>query len=189
MKELEAEIGLCLIILHIGINRPYRLVGAVFRKSVRIKRRTLSLDPIQHDVTLLGCKRAAPMHKVILRHRHAVVKNDLLNLCKIHCIHFAVHLDSLHELRDVICTISRIHILHHHLACNRKLCIERQFRICRMAAQAAAFDKDLVHALILRKISRRRLVDGPVDHNHRGSRHQQHNRAPFQQSFHKANAS
>ena len=69
------------------------------------------------------------MYKIILRHRHAVVENNLLDLGKIDRTHFTVDSKSFHERLDIECSVSGIDILHHNLSCYRKFCIERDLRI------------------------------------------------------------
>ena len=46
------------------------------------------------------------MYEIVLRHRHPVVKNYLLDLRKVYWREFSVHLEGFHERLDVISTVS-----------------------------------------------------------------------------------
>ena len=119
------------------------------------------------------------MNEIILRHRHTVVKNHLLHLGKIHSTDLLISLKFLHELCHIIGTITGINISLDDIARNRKLGIERHFRILRVATKTATVSKDLINLLIQRKFCRRNTIDRPIDNGQRSSCYQQPDCSPF----------
>ena len=184
MEKSESESDLFLIDFSREVDRAYRLCSLVFRKTVIVHGDTLTLHPVENDILLRFGERTAPMYKIVLRHRHPVVKHDFLDLCEVDRTDFRVDLQSFHYRLDVICTIAGIDILHHDLAGHRHLGIERNLRISRVTAQASSVIKNLQDLLIQRQIGRRNAVHGPVDHNHSSGRHQQHDCTPSYQFLH-----
>ena len=106
------------------------------------------------------------MYQIILWHRHTVIKDHLLDLCKVNRINISVHLKLLHKLCHVKGTITGINVLHDNLSSHRKFGIERNLRVLTMAAQAATLIKDLPYLFILRQFRRWSLVHHLVD-NHK----------------------
>ena len=106
MEKSITESNLGLICIRFKIDRAYRLSCTRFRKIVVIHVDPFVTDPVKYDLFLSGSDRASPMYKIILRHRHPVVKNYLLDLRKVYWREFSVHLEGFHERLDVISTVS-----------------------------------------------------------------------------------
>ena len=185
VEKGESKSNLCRICRQFMIYRPDRLSSTFLRKVVVIHRHPFFPHPVKNYCPLFLCQRASPMHQIILRHRHTVIQDDFFDLCQINSAYRLVKPDLFHHGSHVEGTISRIDILHHHLACHRQLCIERQLRIRTMATQASSVFKDCINPLILREFSRRNTVHSLIDHEHCGHRYQQCCRTPFVTLFHK----
>ena len=97
MEKRAAKFDLPCINCNFPCYRPYRLCSPVTGQAVIIHSHPAVTDPGKHDSTLGICKRTAPMHQIILRHRHTVIKHHLLDLCKIYRIDFTIHREALHE--------------------------------------------------------------------------------------------
>ena len=96
------------------------------------------------------------MHKVVLCHRHTLVDCHLLDLGNIHRREEAfARFKRLPHWLHIEGTIALVDILLHNLAHNRELEVEWQLRICRVAIQATALDKDCCYTLVERIVSRR----------------------------------
>ena len=124
------------------------------------------------------------MHKIILRHRHTVVKYNLLYLCKLHWIDFLISLELFHEAGHVVGTITGINISLDNVSGHRNLCIERKFRILGMATETTSIRKDLINLLIQRQFRRRNPIDRPINYGHHSGCHQQHNCTKSYQFLH-----
>ena len=129
MEKCKTKCSLSFIILKFLIDWTDWLVGTVSNKTIIVHSSTNSSNPIKHDITLSISQRTAPMHKIVLRHWHSAIKNNLLNLSKFNRIDLSIHLYILHEFGHVKCTIARIHISFHHITHDRELRIERKLRI------------------------------------------------------------
>ena len=152
MVEVKSEGCLCWVVCHILVDRTNRLACAILWKCVIVHCYSTRVNPIENDVSLGLCKRAAPVYEVVLRHRHAVVENNFFNLCKIYRAYITVHLEFFHELGDIVCTIAGVDILHDDLTCYRQLGIERNLWISAVAADTSALVKNLPYLLVLRKV-------------------------------------